>query len=175
MLLSFTVMSWNWELENETWVLRPASRPPHIRDWGLATRSLSGAAVSSGPNTVRLEQVHGTTVSEASAPGILPQSDGVLLRRPGLRVQVRTADCLPVFVTSPVAVAVLHAGWRGLCEGVLEAGVAALASRDLEAWIGPAIGVCCFEVGDEVAARFPQATWSRPGARPHVDLPGEAM
>jgi copper oxidase (laccase) domain-containing protein len=71
-----------------------------------------------------------------------------------------SADCLPIAVvrtTGPRALAVLHAGWRGLSEGVISAGVNALSddsSQGLAAVVGPAIGPCCYEVGPEVSALF---------------------
>jgi hypothetical protein len=68
-----------------------------------------------------------------------------------------TADCLPIALarrSGRPALAILHAGWRGLAEGVVEAGVRALGGGPLAAAIGPAIGPCCYEVGPEVEARF---------------------
>lgn len=105
-------------------------------------------------------QVHGTRVLTVDAPtrGEAPDADGVATATPGLAAIVLTADCLPVAIATPSAVAMLHAGWRGLADGVLEAGVAALRALDpdgaLHAAIGPGAGGCCYEVGDEVAARF---------------------
>jgi YfiH family protein len=65
---------------------------------------------------------------------------------------VLVADCLPVAVAGPDAVAMVHAGWRGLAAGVLEAGVEATGA--VCAAIGPGIGPCCYEVGDDVRAVF---------------------
>ena len=68
-----------------------------------------------------------------------------------------SADCLPIAVVrtdGPRAIAVLHAGWRGLAEGVVAAGVGALGVGPKAAVIGPAIGPCCYEVGPEVAGLF---------------------
>jgi copper oxidase (laccase) domain-containing protein len=68
-----------------------------------------------------------------------------------------SADCLPIVITrseSPRAIAVLHAGWRGLSEGVITAGVQALGNGPFAAVIGPAIGPCCYEVGPEVSELF---------------------
>ena len=71
---------------------------------------------------------------------------------------VLSADCLPVALASDGAVAMLHAGWRGLAAGVLEEGVRALhdvgGSGPIIAVIGPGAGVCCYEVGEEVHAAF---------------------
>jgi copper oxidase (laccase) domain-containing protein len=68
-----------------------------------------------------------------------------------------SADCLPVAIArteGPRALAVLHAGWRGLAEGVVAAGVEQLGQGAKAAVIGPAIGPCCYEVGREVSERF---------------------
>src|SRR5258708_12542787 len=82
---------------------------------------------------------------------------------------VLTADCLPIAVArvptqgSRPAVGILHAGWRGLLAGVVSAGVRALGTRSqLTAAIGPSIGPCCYDVGDEVPRPFPQALRTPP-------------
>ena len=77
------------------------------------------------------------------------------MTRAGGPMLALAADCLPIALArangGKPALAVLHAGWRGLLAGIVAAGVRALASRDLAAAIGPSIGPCCYEVGDEVA------------------------
>ena len=136
-------------------------------------------------------QVHGARVVEVG-PGAAPASvgreraDALVTSEVGPTLAVRTADCVPVLIADPAgsAVGAAHAGWRGLVAGVLGATVAAVARlgrcrpADLVASIGPAIGPCCFEVGEEVAAAITEATGAgeavvRPhGApRPLVDLP----
>jgi YfiH family protein len=105
-------------------------------------------------------QVHGTRVLTVDAPTIdAPDADGVATATPGLAAIVLTADCLPVALATPDAIAMVHAGWRGLAGGVLEEGVRAVRALDpdgeLHAAIGPGAGGCCYAVGDEVAARFP--------------------
>jgi YfiH family protein len=104
-------------------------------------------------------QVHGTTVLRASAPHAgPPESDGQATAAPGLAPTVLTADCLPVAIAAPGAVAMVHAGWRGLAGGVLREGVRAVSelggTAPLQAAIGPGAGPCCYEVGDEVRAAF---------------------
>jgi YfiH family protein len=81
-----------------------------------------------------------------------PEADGHVLREPGSAALVFTADCLPVAVAGPSGVAMLHAGWRGLGGGILAAGVEAVEGTS--AAIGPGIGPCCYEVGDEVLDAF---------------------
>jgi len=106
-----------------------------------------------------LEQVHGTRVADLDAAGELEApADAVLTRTPGRVCAVQVADCMPVLFAArdASAVAVAHAGWRGLAAGVLEATVAKLAASpgQLIAWLGPAISRRHFEVGGEVRAAF---------------------
>src|ERR1019366_1457641 len=82
---------------------------------------------------------------------------GLGSKEPGLPLLAMSADCLPIAIArrdGRRALAVLHAGWRGLSEGVVAAGVGALGAGAKAAVIGPAIGPCCYEVGDEVATLF---------------------
>jgi polyphenol oxidase len=101
-------------------------------------------------------QVHGAAVRRAAGTG--QPGDGLWTDTPGEPLIVFTADCLPVAIArangGPPAVAALHVGWRGLLAGIVENGVAALGGGPLAAAIGPGIGPCCYEVGDEVAAPF---------------------
>ncbi|SFN65609.1 conserved hypothetical protein [Formivibrio citricus] len=105
-----------------------------------------------------LNQVHGTVVADASQTPAGSDADAAVAHAPGAVCAVMTADCLPVLFcdeTGTVAGAA-HAGWRGLCNGVLEATVAAMtvAPERILAWLGPAIGPQAFEVGNEVRAAF---------------------
>lgn len=126
---------------------------------------------------VRLEQVHGTRIAWAEAPGTLEAADAARTRVPGLTLTVRTADCLSVIFISPDdGIAVAHAGWRGLVGGILENTAATFESPgEVHVLFGPAIGPCCFEVGPEVAERFvPAARLDLGGPREHADLYAEA-
>ena len=129
---------------------------------------------------VLADQVHGATVVRAR-PGELPEADALWTDAAGAWVGIRTADCVPILLSSAdgTRVAAVHSGWRGTAGRIAEAAVATLASEGAEAGtlraaIGPCIGVCCYEVGDDLAARFTDAFGAevvrRVGPRPHLDL-----
>ena len=121
----------------------------------------------------RLHQVHGCDVAihrSGDAPSVdTPHADIVLTDDDSLAVAVQTADCLPVLVVDRAtrAVAAVHAGWRGLVTSVPSVAVdrmaAVFGSRrvDLLVAIGPAIGACCYEVGEDVRVRFEQQGFPR--------------
>ncbi len=110
------------------------------------------------PEPSWLKQVHGTDVVEVSFGEAGHVADGGFTEMAGTVCAVLTADCLPVFLCDRAGsqVAVVHAGWRGLCNGVIEAGVLALRTPadELLAWLGPAIGPESYEVGDDVRDEF---------------------
>jgi hypothetical protein len=107
---------------------------------------------------VWLNQVHGVTVADAGHAGCLPQADASISAHPGAVCAVMTADCLPLLLCDDKGsvVGAAHAGWRGLCDGVIEQTVHAMQvpASSLMAWLGPAIGPAAFEVGAEVRAAF---------------------
>jgi YfiH family protein len=82
----------------------------------------------------------------------IPRVDGHVVSGPGLAPLVFTADCLPVALSGPKGVAMLHCGWRGLAAGIIASGAAAVGAT--HAAIGPGIGPCCYEVGIEVLDAF---------------------
>jgi YfiH family protein len=102
-------------------------------------------------------QQHSST-SRRAQPGVEDSfGDALWTDEPGLPMLALSADCLPIAVAttdgSP-ALAVIHAGWRGLAAGIVEAAVGALGGSSMAAAIGPAIGPCCYEVGPEVSELF---------------------
>jgi YfiH family protein len=114
---------------------------------------------------VWLKQVHGVAVADADAArekgkgrGEEPEADAAVARSSGTVCAVLVADCMPVLLADEggSVVGVAHAGWRGLCGGVIEATLDALRvpSASVMAWLGPAIGAKVYEVGDEVRAAF---------------------
>jgi polyphenol oxidase len=103
-------------------------------------------------------QVHSARVRRAEPGTRGEEADGLWTDEPGLPILAMSADCLPIAVarvlTDEHAVAVLHVGWRGLLAGILESGADAIRGGTLAAAIGPGIGPCCYEVGEEVAKPF---------------------
>jgi YfiH family protein len=123
-----------------------------------------------GMRPAYIRQVHGTFVRRIIATGdtgVAPlpdgdvellEADGQATRLRGVAPMVMTADCLPIALAGDGAVAMLHAGWRGLAGGIVAEGVRAIRELGvdgaLEAAIGPGAGACCYEVGEEVHAQF---------------------
>jgi YfiH family protein len=102
-------------------------------------------------------QVHSPTVHRAAAGIRGVPGDGLWTDEPGVPLLAMSADCLPIAIVRANgrrALSVVHAGWRGLAEGVVEAAVAALGDGPKAAAVGPAIGPCCYDVGPEVASLF---------------------
>jgi YfiH family protein len=132
--------------------------------WLCASRQVHGGAV------LRVRTEDGSC-----GEAVALDADGHATALRGVGMMVLVADCLPVLLVSEGAVAALHAGWRGLAEGVLEEGVRALVELggggEILALVGPGAGPCCYEVGAEVHAAFGGA--QRVGAR-NIDLPALA-
>jgi YfiH family protein len=102
-------------------------------------------------------QVHSTIVNRAQAGSRGTPGDGLWTEEPGVPVVTLGADCVLLALArtngAAPALAVLHAGWRGLVDGIVDAAARLLGGR-LAAIVGPAIGPCCYEVGEDVAGRF---------------------
>jgi YfiH family protein len=113
------------------------------------------------------------------------EADGMMTGDVGIVLGVQTADCVPVMVADVEkrVVAVFHAGWRGTVARIVEVGIGSMErefaskTKDLVAAVGPAIGACCFEVGEEVRAEFETGftyasdLFSRSsGGKVHIDL-----
>ncbi len=145
------------------------SRPPfdtlnlagHVGDDPQAVarnRALLREACALPAEPFWLQQVHGCRVADSAQDPPGCEADAVVSREPGRVCAVLTADCLPLLITDRAgqAVCAVHAGWRGLAQGVVESAIARLASpaESLLVWLGPAIGADAFEVGDEVRAAF---------------------
>jgi hypothetical protein len=156
-------------------------------DWDAVVRAAGGPAAVAVPH-----QVHGIAVVDAGsmraareATGTAPDADAVVVGEPGLAAGILTADCVPVLLVDRArrVGAAVHAGWRGAAAGVLEAAVERLVRDNgttpaaIEAAIGPAVGPCCYVVGEEVRERFvartgdlTSAAWTRRDERLVMDL-----
>ena len=175
------------------------ARFPDGNDWraGYTLRraegGLGGVLPSLGWSDLpvfRLRQQHGchiVAISETDVSGPpLPEGDGLMTSRRGVVLTVASADCVPIvlFDAQREAGAVLHAGWRGTRLRIAQEGVAALGRRfgsrpeGLRALMGPAIGPCCYRVGQEVEDEFRRAgldltgLWREDEAGRFLDLPG---
>ena len=112
---------------------------------------------------VNLSQVHSPVVFHVSGKDGVPHSgDGLITNTPGVLIAVKIADCTPVLAvdTARRAVGAFHAGWRGTVQRIVEKGIGEMRRqfgsnpKDIKVVIGPNIGVCCYQVGDEVLDRF---------------------
>jgi polyphenol oxidase len=108
-----------------------------------------------------LSQVHGCTVADSALDRPGCEADAVFSSNPGVVCAVMTADCLPLLITDRAGsrVCAVHAGWRGLAQGVIESAVHRMGAEvgEIMVWLGPAIGPDMFEVGDEVRQIFQDA------------------
>lgn len=131
----------------------------HVEDDALAVaknRHLLNDYLPSEP--VWLNQVHGVDVIDAAKSLCVQEADASFSTDKNVVCVTMTADCLPVLLCNQqgTAVASIHAGWRSLCDGVIETTIQSMGHEpeDLMAWLGPAIGPDAFEVGAEVREAF---------------------
>ncbi|MFM9835762.1 MAG: peptidoglycan editing factor PgeF [Methylophilaceae bacterium] len=135
----------------------------HVKDNPIIVaknRQLLNPYMPSEP--VWLNQVHGIRVIDAALSSCLESADAAYTAKPKTVCVTMTADCLPVLLCDQAGtvVAAVHAGWRSLCDGVIEATVETMQTQkfpqdtQIMAWLGPAIGPQAFEVGGEVRAQF---------------------
>ena len=165
-----------------------------LRDDEHEWRGVAGLAGVEPDRLLLLGQVHGRTVVTAHArrtnPWSRPAADAAVSDDPASALVVRVADCAPILLADRRlgVVAAVHAGWRSTVQRIAGAAVDALRTefgtdaRDLVAAVGPSLGTCCGEMGDEVVQAFIDAGHSgadiarwfarAPGRRPHFDLWG---
>lgn len=133
-------------------------------DHGFGTRS----AGLTQDEMASLKQIHSAIVLDASSTGCIGEGDALISRQPGISVSVRTADCFPILLADPRnrLVAAVHAGWRGTTERIVHTALERMnaSPEHTYAAIGPGIGRCCYEVGEDVGRFFGLTT------RGHVDL-----
>jgi YfiH family protein len=125
-------------------------------------------------------QVHGRNVVRAATAGECDSCDGLWSSEPATALGIKVADCLPVTIADMHrgVIANVHSGWRGAVQKIAAEAIDAIGgvSATAQAWLGPSIRVCCFEVGEEVVDRFRESYAEaelfvdRGGVKPHVDL-----
>jgi YfiH family protein len=125
-------------------------------------------------------QVHGKNVVHAQA-GECDSCDGLWSSDPGTALGIKVADCLPITIAdmSRGVIANVHSGWRGAVQKIAAEAIDAIGgvSATAQAWLGPSIRLCCFEVGEEVVDQFrdsyadAESFVDRGGLKPHIDLP----
>lgn len=127
------------------------------------------------PPSAWARQVHSARSVVVERPGRKGRADALVTDLPRLALAVSTADCVPILLAAGDRIAAAHAGWRGIVGGVVLSTLEDLGrAPDARAWLGPAIGPCCYEVGPDVAAEIASASSEevvcRPRERPHIDL-----
>jgi len=170
--------TWVWQASHGDVEVRFAGRGPAGERAEVLERIEPDA-----PPLAWAKQIHSAVALPAQA-GFCGEGDALYTEEPGLALSVITADCVPVLVAGPGGIAAIHAGWRGIVGGIIPAALERMKGRPAEwiAWVGPAIGACCYEVGDEVAAQVVAASGPEvaipgpagPAGKPHLDLPGAA-
>ena len=147
---------------------------PNSKDW-----SKSADFFGEGYEYALVSQVHGHDVIAAEKGGILGKADALKTQKPGLVLAIRTADCVPILVEAQASVVAIHAGWRGIANGIIEKTLVDIP--DLKAAvIGPCISVDAYEVGSEVVEGIAQTGIplevfvQERQPRPHVDLKAAA-
>jgi hypothetical protein len=141
--------------------------PDDDREHVLRNRRLLAEAVTGNTSTplVTIRQIHSAVIALAgpdSPMQPLCEGDGLITSQPGILIGIQTADCVPVLVADPKrrAVAAFHAGWRGTVKRIVQTGIARMTQefgsqpQDLVAAIGPAIGPCCYSVGQDLLSEF---------------------
>ncbi len=155
--------------------------PDRVRENRRRVGAIVGGSAADPDRWFRVRQVHGTSVvtAERVHPGPAPEADAAVTAEPGLPLTVLTADCAPLALVADDAVAAVHAGWRGLLGGVIEAAVGRLRELDggaVRAVLGPCIQPDRYPFGaaelDAVAARLGVGVRATtPDGQPALDLP----
>lgn len=149
--------------------------------FGTITENFNWAEQNLGA-LAQMTQVHGDTICYAQKPTVYPDCDALVTDKTDLWLCVKTADCLPILISSPQAVAAVHCGWKGLQSNLLRKVLAYLQSEfgasglDINVGIGPHIGVKHYEIGGEMREIFPDfAFHNLPDGRLALDLAAVAM
>ena len=166
--------------EGGVWFWRASAPGVEVRfagrggDSGGSRDAVLAAVAPDAPPVAWTRQIHSATVL-AARRGACGEGDALVTEHARLALSIATADCVPVLLAGAQGLAAVHAGWRGLVGGVIAAALERLGGRGWTAWVGPAIGPCCYEVGDDVAAEVARASTTEAVVatgreKPHLDL-----
>lgn len=131
--------------------------------------------------TAFTDQCHSAIVKEAHGPGVYSSCDGLVTGEMGVGLAISIADCVPVLLFDPSTnvIAALHAGWRGSRGHIVSSGCQFLQNvygaemKDVLAYVGPAAGPCCYEVGKDVSDHFREAVRRQADGKLTLDLKEE--
>lgn len=171
-------------LVSDTWVWRTRHGDVEIRFTGRGPggnrEEILRRIEPEAPPVAWAKQIH-SAIALPGRPGFCGEGDALYTEEAGLALSIMTADCVPVLVAGPSGIAAIHAGWRGIVGGVIPATLEKMKGRpaELTAWVGPAIGACCYEVDVDVASQVaaasdPGIAIPGPAGKPHLDLPDAA-
>jgi YfiH family protein len=171
-------------LHSGTWVWRATHGDVEVRFTGRGPEGDREEVLRriepEAPPLAWAKQIHSAAALTARA-GFCGEGDALVTEEAGLALSVVTADCVPVLVAGPEGLAAIHAGWRGIVGKIIPKALERMKGRPAEwtAWVGPAIGACCYEVDEEVAGQIigasgPEVAIPGPAGKPHLDLPGAA-
>jgi YfiH family protein len=134
-------------------------------------RSLIREAMDGRPSAWS-QQVHADGIVRVSGPGFAGEADALLTEEKGFSLVVAVADCVPVALVGEGAVGMVHSGWRGTLSGVAGKSVRELGEAPhIQAYVGPCIRRCCYEVSEELAQRFAREFGAGVVAGRHLSLP----
>ena len=126
-------------------------------------RKLLSSLINLDPNKiVSPQQVHSSEVKVVDVPGKIPFTDAIISTSKSVVLSIQVADCIPLYLADPDnnVIGIVHAGWRGLEKGIVANSINKMITLGADnnriiAYIGPSIQKCCFEIGPEVAKKFP--------------------
>ncbi len=127
-------------------------------------RELLSSLVNLDPNRiVNPQQVHSSNVKTVNEPGKKPSTDAIISSTKSLVLSIQVADCIPLYLADPEnnIIGIVHAGWRGIEKNIIDNSIDKMIeqgadNKNIIAYIGPSIQQCCFEIGPEVAKKFPR-------------------
>jgi YfiH family protein len=126
-------------------------------------RKLLSSLINLDPNKiVSPQQVHSSEVKVVDVPGKIPFTDAIISTSKSVVLSIQVADCIPLYLADPDnnVIGIVHAGWRGIEKGIVANSISKMITLGADnnriiAYIGPSIQKCCFEIGPEVAKKFP--------------------